>query len=237
MIQNLSKEVSEIKNKVPESKDSHNKSQANTSTTQQRSANKQPPTPKTLNTTPQAHSTERNFNILVYGINESPTGTSKCNRVKDDLEKLLPSISKADATITSKSIKDLHRLGRYREDQDRPRPILVKFLSALDANNILLNRGNISPPIVIKPDMSKEERDIESVLLRERWNLIQSGTDCKLIKISNKHIYVNNQLYGSIHDSRFTKITTLSESTNNNSGANNSDTADTEMEDLVPPGE
>ena len=237
MIQNLSKEVSEIKNKVFESKDSHNKSQANTSTTQQRSANKQPPTPKTLNTIPQAYSTERSFNIVVYGINESPTGTSKPNRVKDDLEKLLPSISKVDATITSKSIKDLHRLGRYREDQDRPRPILVKFLSALDANNILLNRGNISPPIVIKPDMSKEERDIESVLLRERWNLIQSGIDRKLIKISNKHIYVNNQLYGSIHDSRFTKITTSSESTNNNSGANNSDTADTEMEDLVPPGE
>ena len=93
------------------------------------------------------------------------------------------------------SIKDFHRLGRYKEKQDRPRPILVKFLSTLDANAILSNRSNVSSPIIIKPDMDKEERDTESMLLSERWNLIQSGIDRKLMKIRNKQIYVNNQLY------------------------------------------
>ena len=90
--------------------------------------------------------------------------------------------------MTSKSIKDFHRLGRYKEKQDRPRPILVKFLSTLDANAILSNRSNVSSPIIIKPDMTKEERDTESMLLSERWNLIQSGIDRKLIKIRNKQI-------------------------------------------------
>ena len=86
----------------------------------------------------------------------------------------------------TESIKDFHRLGRYKEKQDRPRPILVKFLSALDANAILSNRSNVSSPIVIKPDMSKEERDTESILLSEHWKLLQSGIDRKLIKIRNK---------------------------------------------------
>ena len=187
MIQNLSKQVIEIQNKVPESGDLHTNSKTNTTTTQQRSANKQTSkAPNALPQTPKSNSTERNFNIVVYGIIESPAGTFKSNRVKSDLEKLLPAISKADSTITSKSIKDFHRLGRYKEKQDRPRPILVKFLSTLDANAILSNRSNVSSPIIIKPDMTKEERDTESMLLSERWNLIQSGIDRKLIKIRNK---------------------------------------------------
>ena len=58
--------------------------------------------PNALPQTPKSNSTERNFNIVVYGIIESPAGTFKSNRVKSDLEKLLPAISKADSTITSK---------------------------------------------------------------------------------------------------------------------------------------
>ena len=108
---------------------------------------------------------------------------------------------------------------------------MVKFLSTLDANAILSNRSNVSPPIVIKPDMTKEKGDTESMLLSERWNLIQSGIDRKLIKIRNKQIYINNQLYGSIQDSRFTKINTSPELINNNSGVTNSDTV---MEDQAP---
>ena len=89
MIQNLSKEVTEIQNKVPESGDSHIKSKTNT-TMQQQSANKQTPkAPNALLQTPKSNNTERNFNIVVYGIIKSPAGTSKSNGVKSDLEKLL----------------------------------------------------------------------------------------------------------------------------------------------------
>ena len=71
--------------------------------------------------------------------------------------------------------------------------------------------------------MSKEERDNESILLGERWNLIQSGTDRKFIKIRNKQIFVNNQLHGSILDSKFSKVNTSSQSITDNGGATNSD--------------
>ena len=38
-------------------------------------------------------------------------------------------------------------------------------------------------PIIIKPDMSKEDRDIQSILLCEKWNLIQTDVDQRAIKI------------------------------------------------------
>ena len=63
--------------------------------------------------------------------------------------------------------------------------------------------------------MSKEERDNESILLGERWNLIQSGTDRKFIKIRNKQIF--------ILDSKFSKVNTSSQSITDNGGATNSD--------------
>ena len=97
MIQDLFKVVSEIKNKVPEP---DVKPKGSTMITQQKSANKQ--SAKAPNVISQSHNTERNFNVVIYGINESPPGTSKSNRVKADLDKFLPAISEAESTITAK---------------------------------------------------------------------------------------------------------------------------------------
>ena len=41
--------------------------------------------------------------------------------------------------------------------------------------------------------MSQEDRNTESMLLRERWNLIQQGTDQRSIKFRNKQIYVHGK--------------------------------------------
>ena len=51
-------------------------------------------------------------------------------------------------------------------------------------------------PVRIKPDMSKEERHRESILLKERWSLIESGVPRESIKIRNNLcIYVNNKIH------------------------------------------
>ena len=146
---------------------------------------------------------ERNFNVVVYGIKESPAKTARPARAKHDQENLTSIFASFDPSIKNFSIKDSHRLGRYRSDQTRPRPILVKFLRAIDAQTVLANRDKVSQPIIIKPDMSKKDRDIQSILLHERWNLIQSGTNRKSIKIRNSQLYVNNQLYGQVQDNKF----------------------------------
>ena len=80
---------------------------------------------------------------------------------------------------------------------------MVKLQCIIDANAILANKAALSPPIFIKPDMSLAERAKESLLLKERWKLIQAGYDRRQIKLSNNSLYVDHQLFGEIADSEF----------------------------------
>ena len=59
---------------------------------------------------------------------------------------------------------------------------------------------------------------MQAVLLKARWNLIQTGTDRKLIKIRNNCIYVNRKLYGSVTGSHFNRA-----DNNDNNSAKNDD--------------
>ena len=49
--------------------------------------------------------------------------------------------------------------------------------------------------------MSRDERASEAAFLKERWNLIQEGTDRKSIKLRNNEIYINNKLHGRLEKS------------------------------------
>ena len=54
----------------------------------------------------------------------------------------------------------------------------------MDVNTILANKRSLSTPLIIKPDMSPQERAVESALLKERWSLINAGHNRKLIIIA-----------------------------------------------------
>ena len=49
--------------------------------------------------------------------------------------------------------------------------------------------------------MSRDGRASEAAFLKERWNLIQEGTDCKSIKLRNNEMYINNKLHGRLEKS------------------------------------
>ena len=53
--------------------------------------------------------------------------------------------------------------------------------------------------------MTREERNIESKLLSQRWNLIQQGIDCKSIRIHCNQLLVDNQLHGQIIISEYVR--------------------------------
>ena len=80
---------------------------------------------------------------------------------------------------------------------------MVKLIRSADVSNVLANRGSLSPPFVIKPDRSSDERLKDSILLKERWKLIQSGISRKEIKSRNDRLFVHNKHYGKIFDSVF----------------------------------
>ena len=169
--------------------------------------------------------TDRRFNVVVYGIEESSSNLSRINRFQSELEKIISALPKVNQT----SIKDFHRLGKFKVAQEHPRPIIVKFLRVLDATAVLSDRNDIPSPISVKPDMSPEERSIESKLLKERYKLIQQGIPRKSIRIRNTHLYVNNQLYGQVKDSVLQLVSTTGQPNSTQS------TSDSPMSDSVSP--
>ncbi len=149
-------------------------------------------------------SEDRKYNIVVYGIKECAKGSTRHTRLSKDTDAVSSLISKVDATIPDYSIRDCIRLGKYVEE--RCRPILVKLTRACQASSILAGRKNLSKStgVWIKHDMTPSERSIDAILLKKRWELIQSGTDRGNIKIKGNKIFVGNKNYGSVINSAFT---------------------------------
>ena len=133
--------------------------------------------------------------LLLYGIEESLHNTNKQQRMKHDLENTLSSLSKAGNEIKADDIKDAYRLGKYVQQSTRPRPLLVKFLRSSTVLDVLKNKTRLEAPVFIKPDLTLEERQKESLLLKERRSLIEKGTQRKNIKIKNYSIFVNDKLH------------------------------------------
>ena len=147
----------------------------------------------------------RKSNVVVYGVEECSPKTPKSVRLQSDSNAVSKVFSSTDVHIEPNQVVDCFWLGKFKSNQSRSRPILVKLQCTIDATTILANRTSLSSPIFIKPDMSPAEQKIESILLKERWLLIEGGFDHKSIKISsvNHSIYVNNQVFGRVVNSQF----------------------------------
>ena len=101
---------------------------------------------------------DRNLNIVIYGVKECPKGTSKFNRAVVDLKSVTSIISKLDSSFNEYSIRDSLRLGRYQEEAECPRPLLVKFNRAADVSKVFSKRNRLDKSFIIKPDLSPTDR-------------------------------------------------------------------------------
>ena len=117
------------------------------------------------------NSTDRKFNIIMYGIKESPPKTSKADRLDHDLQCIVIAFAEVEHTVDISSIKDCFRLGKFKHDAQRPRPILIKFLRSTEVTMALLKIAAFRAPVAIKPDLTPEERNIESFLLNTGKNV------------------------------------------------------------------
>ena len=84
-----------------------------------------------------------------------------------DLENITNAFGNSDLPIEASLIRDCFRLGKYKPNASRPRPILIKFLRSLEATMALSKMSLFKAPVHIKPDLTQEERDIKSFLLKE----------------------------------------------------------------------
>ena len=147
-------------------------------------------------------SLDRKFNLVVYGIPENPKGTSRYKCAQQDLQNISLILNKLESNVAS-SIRDCFRLGKYKDDLPRPRPLLAKLTESIDVVNILSKRNLLPTNVVIKPDMTQDQKFTQSILLKQRWELIQSGVNRKDVKISHSNIYVKGSKYGQVIDGTF----------------------------------
>ncbi len=147
---------------------------------------------------PPPPSSDKRFNIIIQGIPECPSGTSKFGRVSSDIKNAGSVLGEFESTLGSHSIRDCLRLGKYRGEGHRPRPLLTKLIRVADVTSALTKRGSGSGQHRIKPDLSREDRLIESVLLKKRWELITSGIPRKDIKLGHSSLFVKRSLHGRV---------------------------------------
>ena len=97
---------------------------------------------------------DKKFNLVVYGIPESPPNTDRPSRQKHDVEHVLRSLSDIDDEIKSSAFKDIYRLGKFRDNKTKPRPLLVNFICSIDLSNVLRNKSKLKSGIFLKPNPS-----------------------------------------------------------------------------------
>ena len=164
-----------------------------------RSAPSKPPKPSLQRTR-----ADRKFNLVVYGVREQPKGSQRHIRSAQDEETITLILSCVHSPITEYSVSDCFRLGKYSENWCRP--VLTTLSRSNDVISVLANRLHLShssqyPHLSIKPDLTPEARKVESILLKQRRELITSGTNPRDIKIRRDTLLINSRKHGVVVDS------------------------------------
>ena len=139
------------------------------------------------------------FNIIVHGIHERPQGTPRHIRLKDDFEDINSVLQNLNLNSQIQPCgRDCRRIGKYDVSKPRPRPIIVTLNSTIEVSSILARRRFVTPPVIIKADLTPAECKTESILIRERRKLIEDGYERRSIKMYNSSLYLNGKLHGSV---------------------------------------
>ena len=142
------------------------------------------PTKPTISKSTLQHSVDSKFNLVIYGIKEHPKGTQRHIRSTQDLDTVTSILSSLHPSIAQYSVRVCTRLGKFSES--RCRPILCTMSRSIDVSAVLTNRSLLSQKhrdIFIKPYLTSEARKAETILLKQRRELITSGISSKTIKL------------------------------------------------------
>ena len=104
------------------------------------------------------HTSDKKYNIILFGVEESSVGTSRHEQMESDIDNVIEVVSSIDDSIQKHSIKDCFRLGKFNRTSDRARPILVRFVQTADVSRIMSKKALLKLPFFLKPDLSPEER-------------------------------------------------------------------------------
>ena len=61
----------------------------------------------------------KTFNVVLYGVDECPSGTSRLAHLAADLESVVSVCATIDSTFQAQALKDCFRLGKYNPVHDK----------------------------------------------------------------------------------------------------------------------
>ena len=106
-------------------------------------------------------------------------------RQYEDMDKVVSLLRGVDKSLTPTAIEVHFRLEKYTKESKKPKPILVTSVRSEDVFCVLAKTRELKKLTFVKRDLSPLQRKHESILLNERWSLIQSGESHNSINIQN----------------------------------------------------
>ena len=165
--------------------------------------------PATSNTdskgpSPKSNTSDRRFNLVFRGIPESPQGTPFPTRLDKDFRSVTDIIESTDPSMSISGIRDCIRLGKYDASAHHSRPILVKFNCTKSVHDVLSHSHSLPSGVSVKRDLAKQEHQLNSILLKERYRLIkEEGLDKASIKLRGAKLLINNRPHGEADTNGF----------------------------------
>ena len=134
---------------------------------------------------------EKKLNVVLYGVQECPSGMSRSARQDSDLTNVLSVLSSIDPTIKSLLIIDCFKLGKFTQSTHL-KPNLSGLLMHPDSppNDLTFPLA----PFLLKPHFPFQQCAQNFLLLKQGWQLIQKGIDHKFITIRGDCLYVCKKL-------------------------------------------
>ena len=98
------------------------------------------------------HEPDRRFNVVVFGVPEMPSGSSRYVRSRHDFKEVSSVISDLEqGSDHNSSIRDCRRLGKFESGKPQHCPILVSLNSTADVHSILSKRHSFTTKSVSIP--------------------------------------------------------------------------------------
>ena len=153
---------------------------------------------------PSTNTADSRFNIVISGIAELPKGTPRLARISSDASAVMDVLSEVSLDGHPPIFaRDCRRLGRYRQNSSKPRPLLITLNSTFGVSNVLSKCHRLTSRVSIRPDLSFTERKERGLYLHERRKLIDTGVDKSCIKIKKSGLYVSGKLAGRVTNEVF----------------------------------
>ena len=133
---------------------------------------------------------ERKLEIRIQNLPE-PTDNTQLKRMESD-ENLVSDVLKHLNEWDRHNVSSVKRLRQFKSTNTRPRSVLVKFSNEWTASKVLKKAQLLKEfrtPVFVSKSLTSDELALEKLILKKRWELINSGIPKQDLKVRNLQLF------------------------------------------------